>query len=754
MDLFEVVVGQRRGEDMSANRRAKASGMSRKGRRRFAAKLEHLETRQLLSTLIVNSSNTTDVEDGSESHPYATIQAAIDHANIDGGDTIRVEAGVYREAITVDRPVEILGPNENVDTSGTRGPEAVILPPVNNPEAGVNVLVEASNVVIAGLDIDGHVEGMDGGETYNGVSINAGSGISNVDSLGKQYAISGLTVRNNLIENFVHFGVIVDGGEPSSPTSPSDGNTISDNTIDNIPYIASSPIRTAQGRAISIENNVRASVIGNVISRAATGIQAIFSILPISSNAITEIRDNVVSDYDRGIFVYTQDAGMPTFAITGNTVSTESTGATATNIGIDIDRVLDITTGTIADNDVNGAAIGIRLDYDSTTAGLTVTGGTLTGNGYGVVLTNADPIDSSTGSKPLQASLEGVTIRDSKIAGLLVEDTIGDSNSTVTLSVDAATTATNNLDSVVLSGPGAHIVDAGLPTVTFTTTPPAVTGSTSATFKVSASDNLTPSAGLKLQYTLDDNPAAQTSGTFKLTDLSAGVHTVVVSATDEFGNTSSATYRWTVSASTPSAPSTPTLSASSDTGVSSSDGITRDNTPTFMGTAPAGSTVTVYANAKVLGQTVALSDGTWSFTVTHAMSDGKYDIAARVTDSDGRVSGMSGSARIVVDTAAPKVSAAAVALPLGLFDMPRDPVAFLGKVSPSLSGITDASYTLRDSSGRVAASGSIKIGRDGSFWGLFLVDAPRHGLSVYMLTLNVQDAAGNVGQTNVVVVAR
>ena len=44
----------------------------------------------------------------------------------------------------------------------------------------------------------------------------------------------------------------------------------------------------------------------------------------------------------------------------------------------------------------------------------------------------------------------------------------------------------------------------------------------------------------------------------------------------------------------PSAPSIPDLSADSDTGSSSTDNITTDTTPTFTGTAEAGSTVTLY----------------------------------------------------------------------------------------------------------------------------------------------------------------
>src|SRR5205085_10934275 len=130
--------------------------------------------------------------------------------------------------------------------------------------------------------------------------------------------VSGLLVEDNLIHNFTRFGVLGDGGDPSSAGSLCTGNIIRDNTIDNMPFIASSPIQSDQGRGVSIEDNFLADVSGNVISRAATGIQVIYSLLKPPAGQLTQIHDNVISDYDRGIYVYTMDSGAPAFVITGN----------------------------------------------------------------------------------------------------------------------------------------------------------------------------------------------------------------------------------------------------------------------------------------------------------------------------------------------------------------------------------------------------------------------------------------------------
>src|SRR5204863_313474 len=55
----------------------------------------------------------------------------------------------------------------------------------------------------------------------------------------------------------------------------------------------------------------------------------------------------------------------------------------------------------------------------------------------------------------------------------------------------------------------------------------------------------------------------------------------------------------------PAVPSTPDLDAASDTGSSSTDNKTANNTPTFTGTAEAGSTVTVYSDGVAVGSGAA-----------------------------------------------------------------------------------------------------------------------------------------------------
>ena len=55
----------------------------------------------------------------------------------------------------------------------------------------------------------------------------------------------------------------------------------------------------------------------------------------------------------------------------------------------------------------------------------------------------------------------------------------------------------------------------------------------------------------------------------------------------------------------PGAPSTPDLTAASDSGSSSTDNITNNNTPTFVGTTDAGSLVKLYDGAALVGSGTA-----------------------------------------------------------------------------------------------------------------------------------------------------
>src|SRR5207248_10463934 len=90
--------------------------------------------------------------------------------------------------------------------------------------------------------------------------------------------------------------------------------------------------------------------------------------------------------------------------------------------------------------------------------------------------------------------------------------------------------------------------------------------------------------------------------------------------------TPSAGNTFTIDNTPPAAPSTPDLVTASDSGASSTDNITSVTTPTFTGTADAGSTVKIFSDGLQVGSGTA-TGGNYSIT-TIALSNATRVITA------------------------------------------------------------------------------------------------------------------------------
>ena len=119
------------------------------------------------------------------------------------------------------------------------------------------------------------------------------------------------------------------------------------------------------------------------------------------------------------------------------------------------------------------------------------------------------------------------------------------------------------------------------------------------------------------------------------TSTLTGTHTLTSRQTDIAGNASSGStgISVTIDLIPPAPPSTPDLLAANDSGVSNADNTTGVTTPTFLGTAEAGSTVTIYADGIAVGQGVA-TGGSYSIPVS-ALLDGLHSMTATATDAAG-----------------------------------------------------------------------------------------------------------------------
>jgi methionine-rich copper-binding protein CopC len=160
-----------------------------------------------------------------------------------------------------------------------------------------------------------------------------------------------------------------------------------------------------------------------------------------------------------------------------------------------------------------------------------------------------------------------------------------------------------------------------------------------------------------------DNASFNISGSTLRTGgaLAAGTYDIRINAndgTDDFAEEFTVTVVDNVA---PSAPSTPDLATSSDSGNeehtagSTSDNLTNDTTPTFEGTAEAGSTVKIISNIDgEVGSGIA-TGGNYSIT-TSALTAGAHTITATATDGSANTSSASSALSITIDTTSPTVS--------------------------------------------------------------------------------------------------
>nr|MDJ0800485.1 Ig-like domain-containing protein [Calothrix sp. MO_167.B12] len=217
------------------------------------------------------------------------------------------------------------------------------------------------------------------------------------------------------------------------------------------------------------------------------------------------------------------------------------------------------------------------------------------------------------------------------------------------------------------------------------------------------------------------------------TTLNDGTYAITAKATDAAGNSNTSNaFNITVDTSI----ITPTITSISDDTNTTNDGITSDNTLTFLGTAEANSTVKVFIDGSSVGTTTADGSGNWSFDHTQTtLNDGTYPITAKATDAAGN-SNTSTAFNITVDTTAPTT--------------PTVNTLTTGDNTPTLTGtatvttgetltvkVNDVTYT--DGDGNLSLSGNN--------WSLTIPDSNTLAVNTYEVTATVTDKAGNNSDT-------
>jgi hypothetical protein len=119
---------------------------------------------------------------------------------------------------------------------------------------------------------------------------------------------------------------------------------------------------------------------------------------------------------------------------------------------------------------------------------------------------------------------------------------------------------------------------------------------------------------------------------------------------------------FTLDHTAPGAPSAPRMTAGTDTGASTSDGITSNTTPVFTGTAEANSTVALYDTEGTTLVGSAVADGSGHYAVAAStLSAGPHRLIAKATDAAGNLSTGSSTSAVTIMTSAPRIATAQIA---------------------------------------------------------------------------------------------
>lgn len=215
-------------------------------------------------------------------------------------------------------------------------------------------------------------------------------------------------------------------------------------------------------------------------------------------------------------------------------------------------------------------------------------------------------------------------------------------------------TANNGTVTSLMSAPLAVTIETTPPVVIFVSKPPNPDSNTNPSFSFTANH-----AGSTFTCSIDGGPFLSCSSPASF-GVSLGPNTFSILATDPAGNidTSPVSYTWTVLPPTPAAPA---LAPGSDSGLSSSDGITNVAVPVFTGSCVDGDSMQLMASSASLGSPTTCSGGTYSIGV--ALAEGSYSISVTAASS-GYTSVASLPLAVVIDRTAPQ--APTITGPVGL----------------------------------------------------------------------------------------
>lgn len=313
---------------------------------------EGTDTLHGIEKLVIGSSVTWLV-DQTANGGFGAIQDAIDASS--DGDSIRVASATYAEMLTIDKEVNLLGPNAGIKATGaTRNPEAIIAFPEwsTDGDALLYVATDTNNVAIDGFTLrsDDSLVSPDRFDTLIFTDTASNLSIKNNEMYGSTLALYVLTSNSQTVyrDGLLVEGNHIDGG-PNVNSSFNRGmyiqataGVIKDNILENtnigIQYMPYAHVSSG----LITGNTVSAGLIGlyhNYQNKGAAPVTWSHNTVTVAPNDRAGLETQVLGAWEtpvtfRGLQAITfgteglATAAAPTVNFTANTVNaTPSAGA-------------------------------------------------------------------------------------------------------------------------------------------------------------------------------------------------------------------------------------------------------------------------------------------------------------------------------------------------------------------------------------------------------------------------------------------
>ena len=495
-------------------------------------------------------------------------------------------------------------------------------PTFANKHVGNGKTVTATGITLAGTDANNYTQNTTATTTAN---ITARSLTVTISASNKTYdGTTNVTVAYT--DDRVSGDVLTVSGTP----------TFDNKNVGTGKTVTALSIAITGTDAGNYTQNTTATTTANITARSLT-------VTISASNKTYDGTTNVTVAYtdDRVSGDVLTVSGTPTFdnknVGTGKTVTALSIAITGTDAGNYTQNTTATTTANISRRALAVVAVAANKTYDATNvATVTFTDDRLSGDSFAISSTALFDDAELGRNKPVAITNILLTGTD---AGNYSQNTTTTSSGDITVREITA-----NIPDVVNNGP----LSDSTPTVTLGDLVSNI--DTTVTFTKPGAANVVCNLIPQNVSEVCTSPAL-TDGTwtYRARQLIAGL---MVAASEQF--------TITIDTTAPSVTKMPTLATSSDTGISSTDSITNDSTPTVVIT-DASPTDRAVVRATATGQSVQcefVTTATIRSCTLPNLSDGSWSITVVLTDVAGNISSTSPILTARIDTAVPAASAA------------------------------------------------------------------------------------------------